>query len=269
MPLVRMFTNGQMLTDGRLRVCIAFLLLGAGSIVCADETVRAAIVESSAAPLELTEIDAVYTASYKKGVPIKGTARRTLKRNDDGSWLYRFDVNSWIVDISETTVLRWEDNRVKPQSYLYERSGWATGRKRSYVFDYAAGKVDVNRDGKKLQAELTDGMLDSLGYQLQLRMDLAMGKTSMQYDVAHRGGSREMKFEVVGEEDIKSGNLSIPSVVVERVRDDEDGRETKLWFGKNIYFALVQMTQVEPDGEAYEVLLEEATIDGSKLKLDL
>lgn len=259
----------QMLIKRRLRVCLAFLLLGAAGIVCADETASAAVVEPSAAPLELKEITAVYTASYKKGVPIKGTARRALKRKDDGSWLYRFDVNSWIVDISETTVLRWEDNRVKPQSYLYERSGWATGRERTYIFDYAAGKVDVNRDGKKVQAELTDGMLDSLGYQLQLRMDLAMGKTSMQYDVAHRSGSREMKFEVVGEEDIKSGKLSIPCVVVERIRDDEDGRETKLWFGKNIDFALVQMTQVEPDGEAYEVLLEEVTIEGRKLKLDL
>src|SRR5690606_17187749 len=122
-------------------------------------------------------------------------------------WDYNFHVESWVVDISEQTKLRWENNRVVPLSYEYERSGWVAGRERQYEFDYEAGKVLVDRDGQKLEAPLTDGLLDKLGYQLQLRMDLTAGLTSMSYEVAHRSASRTMTFEVIGEETITANGV--------------------------------------------------------------
>ncbi|GAA3959380.1 hypothetical protein GCM10022278_17070 [Allohahella marinimesophila] len=233
----------------------------------AEEAAQA--TEAARPAVELVPITAKYSASYKKGVPIKGSAVRSLERLEDGVWDYRFNVESWVVDITERTKLRWENNQVVPLRYEYERSGWVAGRERSYEFDYEADKVHVNRDGDKLDAPLTKDLLDKLGYQLQLRMDLASGLSEMSYDVAHRSGSRKMEFAVIGEETITANGSQVPSVIVERVRDEDDGRMTKLWFAKNLNYVLVKMEQKEPDGEEYEILLEEAVVDGKKISLDL
>ncbi|WP_416398441.1 DUF3108 domain-containing protein [Allohahella sp. A8] len=259
----------ETVTRRRMSAILGSLLLGAAVLQFVSAPIQAADANASKS-VELVPITAKYTASYKKGVPIKGSAVRSLERLENGLWDYTFHVESWVVDIKENTKLRWVDNQVKPQLYEYERSGWVAGRERSYKFDYEAGKVLVNRDGDKLEAPLTEGLLDKLGYQLQLRMDLARGLTDMSYDVAHRSGSRKMAFAVIGEETITANGFDIPSVIVERIReDDDDDRVTKLWFAKNLNYVLVKMEQKEPDGEEYEILLSEAVVDGKTIKLDL
>ncbi len=59
----------------------------------------------------------------EKGLSLNGTAKRTLTSQGNDVWLYRTDVDSFIADIDESLIFRWEDGQVIPLRYRYRLSG--------------------------------------------------------------------------------------------------------------------------------------------------
>ncbi|MBK8970426.1 MAG: DUF3108 domain-containing protein [Hahellaceae bacterium] len=60
---------------------------------------------------------------------------------------------------------------------------------------------------------IPDDALDKLGCQLQLRMDLAAGQTTMTYRIADGGKLKENRFAVVGEETLRTEHAQVPPIV--------------------------------------------------------
>ncbi len=206
----------------------------------------------------LTPHAASYTARIKKGISMNGTAIRELKPLGEGKWVYRFDVDSTIADIKESVVFDWSGSQVLPTQYNYELSGFfVRDRQQDVQFDWQRQLAKGQHDGKQWQVKLPPKALDRLGYQLQLLMDVALGKTDMQYEVVHKGKLRDNHFQVIREERIDSVLGEIDSIVVEKVRAPDKKRETLLWFAKDDHSLLLKMTQKEEDGEEYEIILKE------------
>ena len=57
----------------------------------------------------LAPYEARYTASMSKGVSLNGEGVRELTDQGNNVWLYRTDVDSFIADINESLIFRWED----------------------------------------------------------------------------------------------------------------------------------------------------------------
>lgn len=210
---------------------------------------------------DLAPISATYSASMDKGISINGSATRTLEQQDDGSWLYRFDVDSFIADIEESLVFRWEDGQVRPEKYRYSLKGMmVSNRSRALNFNWGAKSVSGSYEGDNFTMDMADNPLDPLGFQLQMRQDLKAGKEEMTYAVADDGDFEHDKFAVVGTEtrDTKVGKLE--TVKVEKVREEGSKRETLMWFAPELDYLLVRLVQVEPDGSRYEVNLDEADV---------
>ena len=49
---------------------------------------------------------------------------------------------------------------------------------------------------------------------------------------------------------------------VQRVREPDARRETTLWFAKDWNYLLVRLSQIETDGQHYQIVLKEATMNG-------
>src|SRR5690554_7299443 len=60
---------------------------------------------------ELTPYEASYTASMSKGVSLNGQGVRTLTDQGNNVWLYRTDVDSFIANIDESLVFKWQDRK--------------------------------------------------------------------------------------------------------------------------------------------------------------
>ena len=223
----------------------------------------------SVSALELKEHEASYTAKIKKGVSLKGKATRSLKRIEGNKWLYRFDVESFIADIKEKTVLIEENQHIKPIQYDYKLSAFLmSDRKRQVKFDWE--KQTAINPLKKNDWKLTsipDNTYDQLSYQLQLLLDVSNHKTDMTYQLAHKAKLRESQFVVLGEEVIDTQFGKLNSISAKKQRDDDAKRETYLWFSKDYPLLLLKMTQKEKDGEEYEIELSSAVIDGKKINL--
>ena len=225
--------------------------------------------------LELKEHTASYTASIKKGVSIKGSAVRSLSRIDDKQWLYRFEVESFIADIKESTrlsSLMQKDPEspesthlhIIPSDYNYKLSAFLmSDRKRQVQFDWQnkTATSPIKKDKWTLTG-IPENTYDALSYQLQLLIDVSEGKKEMTYQLAHKGRLRESVFVVLGEEVIETRFGKLNSIAAKKLRDDDAKRQTYLWFSTDYPLLLLKMTQRESDGEEYEIQLNEASIEG-------
>ncbi len=209
----------------------------------------------------LEPIKASYSAAMDKGLSINGTATRTLRQQDDGTWLYQFNVDSFVADIRESLQFRWDQGRVVPLEYRYSLEGFLiSDRSRAMNFNYGADSVSGSFDGDSFTMHLPSGALDPLGFQLQLRQDLKAGKTTMDYAVADEGDYDHDRFAVIGTETQSSPFGPLKTVKVEKVRNDDSKRQTLMWFAPELDYLLVRLVQVEPDGSRYEVTLDDAGV---------
>lgn len=211
---------------------------------------------------ELRPMRASYGASINRGVSINGSAVRTLEQQEDGSWLYRFDVDSFIADIRESVTLTWQDGQIVPQRYRYTLEGFAIrNRSRAIDFNWPAEAINGSFDGNTFSHETEAGALDPLSFQLQLIQDLKAGKREMLYAVIDRGGYDYDRFAVIGEETVDSALGQVDTVKVEKVRGEGSKRETLMWFAPELDYLLIRLVQTEPDGTRYEVNVESAEFD--------
>lgn len=216
---------------------------------------------SQQAPAELAPYQATYTASMDKGISLNGTAKRTLTRKKGGVWLYRTDVDSFIADIDESLILKWENNRVIPLRYRYKLSGFLIkDREQSIDFDWEAGVATGKDEGKPFELELRDGALDPLGFQLQLSQDIKAGKRDMTYHVIDGDDYDEDRFSILDKEPLKTNRGSINTLKAEKVRDKDSKRQTLMWFAPEADYLLVRLLQTEPDGSRYELRLNRSDL---------
>ncbi|MEX2473980.1 DUF3108 domain-containing protein [Marinobacter sp.] len=209
----------------------------------------------------LLPLKASYNASMDKGISLNGSASRTLEERDDGTWVYRTRVNSFIADIDESLILRWQDGQVIPLTYRYELSGFLIkNRKEAIDFDWESGTATGHHEGDRFSLELEDGTLDPMGYQLQLHQDIRAGKREMEYRVIDKGSYDTDQFAVIDEETLRTSKGHVATIKAEKVRDGDSKRQTLMWFAPDQEYLLVRLLQVEPDGSRYEIVIDEAEV---------
>jgi len=111
------------------------------------------------------------------------------------------------------------------------------------------------------------GVLDKSTYQVALQQDVAAGKKTMSYPIVDGDEIETLQFRVLGEEQVKTEVGQIAAIKVERVREeDQNGRQTRLWFAKDWDFLLVRLEQVEKDGKAYQIMLKQGRVGERTVK---
>lgn len=210
---------------------------------------------------------AYYGATLKHGIPISGTAKRSIVRQDDNTWEYRFDVDSFFADIHEWVKFRYNGQQVIPERYHYKLTGWAVpDRGTDLSFNWQKGQVTDLNAHKIWPVKLHPGVMDKLGSQLQLRQDIKAGKKDLHYAVAEDGKLEDYHFAVVGPEKLDTRKLGkINTVRVREVRPPSKKRKTILWFAPKWDYLLVKLLQVEPDGTRYEIFLDHALVRGQRI----
>ncbi|OZB12836.1 MAG: hypothetical protein B7X58_10660 [Marinobacter sp. 34-60-7] len=210
---------------------------------------------------ELSPYTARYSASMSQGVSLSGEGVRTLSDQGNNVWLYRTDVDSFIADIDESLVFRWEDGQVVPLRYRYRLSGFLIkDREQAIDFDWQQGVATGTYRGKSFELPLRENALDPLGHQLQLHQDLKAGKRDVTYQVIDKGDYDEDRFAVIDEETVQANGTSVSTLKAEKVRDEDSKRQTLMWFDPARDYLLVRLLQIEPDGSEYELTLDSADL---------
>ncbi|TBW54475.1 DUF3108 domain-containing protein [Marinobacter halodurans] len=216
----------------------------------------------------LLPYSATYRATLDKGIPFKGSATRTLTKQDDGSWLYNFQVKSFIADINESSRLNWISGHAQPSIYRYALEGMMIpDRHRAIDFNWAAHQATGNYEGREVDVAFPRGALDPLSFQLQLQQDVRDGEQEMHYKIVDKNRIDEDTFAVLGEETLNGKFGNVNTIKVEKVRAPDSKRKTLMWFAPDWNYLLVRLIQIEPDGTRYEIHLEEATVNGDPIRI--
>lgn len=240
-------TTIQKITHNRFTKPLAALLLSLSA--------------SAAGAVELEPFTASYAADMKN-IPVNGEAIHSLQPNADGSWNLSFSASMFVAKLTEQSSLRVVDNQIQPINYHYERRGLGRGKEITQHFDWPQAQVTGTYKGDEFSLPIEPGLLDKTTYQLALQADLAAGKTDMTYRVVDGDEVEEYEFRVVGEERVTTRAGQFDAVEVERVREPDARRETTLWFAKDWNYLLVRLSQIETDGQHYQIMLKEATVNG-------
>ncbi len=210
---------------------------------------------------ELKPSVAEYSATFKNGIPISGTANHTLVQLSHNIWRYQFNVDSFFADVNESVYFQWNNGRVVPITYHYKRTGWAvSNRKATLEFNWKEHTVLNDVQGIPWSMAIPDNAIDKLGYQLQIKLDLMEGKQDLVYHVADGGHLKEFHFSIQGEEIIQTELGEVFAVVVKKIRSESDKRDSTLWFAKQWDYLLVKLIQIESDGERYEINIKSTDV---------
>ena len=206
-----------------------------------------------------------FTASYAadmKSIPVNGSAEHSLQQNEDGTWTLRFHASMFVARLTEESTLKLENDQLLPLNYLYQRKGMGRGRETTQSFDWATGEVRGVYKKEAFTLPTQPGLLDKTTYQLALQRDLMAGKTEMSYQVVDGDEIDQYDFRVTGEERVTTRNGRFDAVEVERIREPDAKRETTLWFAKDWNYLLVRLSQIETDGQHYQIVLKDASMNG-------
>ena len=204
---------------------------------------------------------AEYVAKLE-GLPITAKGVRELHRLEDGGYRLTSSATSILARVIETSEFSFTGDRLTPSRYDHNRGGLGKKKHTFLAFDYGNGTLQ-HEDGT---SELIGGTLDKLSYQYQLKLDLANlelseSSTSMlEYTVADGDKLKYYRFRVAGEEVLTTPAGDMLTVKLERVRENDNDRQTTFWLAKDHGYLLTKLKH-QGKGKGFELNLESFTFN--------
>jgi len=203
-----------------------------------------------------------YNAKITKGISLSGEAIRSLKQKSNGDWEYTSIVKSTPVDIVESTRFAWVEQRIQPKRYDYSRTGFLIkDKRRTIAFKWGKRQAKGRHANDSWVIDILPGYQDKLSYQLQLALDTAQQRPSLEYNTVHKGRVEHSEFSIIGEELLSTAIGDEPSIVIEKIRKTGKKRYSRLWLSKRFPYLLLRMLRREKDGETYEIHIKRFTHD--------
>ncbi|RTE66449.1 DUF3108 domain-containing protein [Amphritea opalescens] len=210
-------------------------------------------------PTQASEIlkpyKAIYKAQWDVGISFGGDAISELTRTGD-RWKRSLRATALIAKVDEFTEFTLQGQNVLPQHYEYHRKVIGNNKNAVLQFNWNTGSVLNDIAKKPWTMDILPGTQDKLSYQIQMRLDLAAGKTELSYQVADGGKTKTYPFIIVGKENVTTGIGSFEAIKIQRDRGPDSNRETFLWCAPELGYMVVKLQQVEKSGKKYSLLID-------------
>ena len=209
-----------------------------------------------------------FNASYqlKRGNLHIGSMVVKLKTGTDGS--YQYESRSWPArwaswlfkdKLFETSHGHIIKGQVRPDRYLYQRSGGSRKREAILSFDWDNMSVENNVQDSPWKMDIPEGTLDKLVAQLGMMLALGKGKSEVTFNIADGGKLKEYRFKVLGHETLELPAGTFKTVKITKLRKNKK-RETYYWCAPELNYLPVRIWQREKDEAVYQSDLESFTL---------
>jgi len=196
---------------------------------------------------------AVYTGEYK-GLNIDVT--QTLTQLSEGEYTFSSHAKNFMGSIERNSQFTFGENcYVIPISQSMKRSFFGVTKDERTEFNWVTKTANYVSKKKNRTADINQFYLDSMGYQVQLAIDLAAGKKDVEYQVIRRGRVKSYHFKVTQEENLTTNMGDIETIKVVRVREDKE-RYSEFWLAPSLNYLLVKLHQIDK-GDDYNLILKE------------
>lgn len=128
--------------------------------------------------LTSSEVSNDYKVSFNG---ISGSGEVGLKRQSDGSYLFRQELGLLLATLEVESRLELSNDRLTPLSYREEQKGMG---KKLTIMTFAEGRADIQRKGKRYSFEVPHQFQDQLSQTLHLQMTTACSPELTQMDMS-------------------------------------------------------------------------------------
>lgn len=208
---------------------------------------------------------AVYDANYDFFIPLKGTAVRELRQQQDGDWLLSHTIDSSLLTLKETSLFIWQHNQPKTRVYHYQQNSIGKSRDDLLEFDWDKLLVRHKTNEPAGQYKIPANTLDKLSYQLKLRQHLMTGSALPSYPVSDRHQLKYYDFDVIGNVELDTAMGKLNTLQLKRKRAADAKRQTTIWLATDWDYLLVKIHQDEK-GKSFDVMMVEGVLDGQPIK---
>ncbi len=150
--------------------------------------------------------------------------------------------------ITETSIWTQKGKEIRPESYLYTKTGGKKEKHLNFIFDWKTQHVNVANKEQTHSFDVTDNTLDKLVYQLAIMADLADNKKQLSYSIAGKHKLKIYDIAILGEEIISTPLGKVKAIKLKRKRDEKQQRQTTLWCAPELNYLPVKIEHIEKDG---------------------
>lgn len=204
--------------------------------------------------IALTPYRAKYRSNYHWGfLSFRINGVRTLEQLGEHQWRLTFEAEASAASVKEESLFRYQNNQIFPEQYRYRASGLIQEDDRSLDFDHEHEIVLDKERRKKYSDKWQPKLQDMLSYMQQVSIDLALGKTTLNYPVYDKTRVKTYGFEVLSEELLNTAIGKLNTIKVRQIRRGD--REILAWLAADKDFLLVQMEDSEKGDLNYRIKL--------------
>lgn len=158
------------------------------------------------------------------------------------------------VQREERSLLRWTGEGLQlVEGSMRQKAAFKT-REQKVAYDRASGRVSSRWKDRSATYAAPANVLDAHGTTAAIMVALAAGERgTMRFPVAQRGALEMHEYEVAAAVRLRTAIGTERALRVQRVREDGNGRLTKLWFARNHGWLPLRIKQYEPDGETIDL----------------
>lgn len=203
---------------------------------------------------KITPFTAKYKSEWKLGwFSVDIDAKRELKKIGDNRWQLVFEAETGAAKLKESSEFTLSPTkRLQPLDYKYRASGLFNEDDRTLSFHPNDNSVLDKEKNITHQSVWQNEIQDNLTYMLQAGLDLASGKTEFSYPVFEKNKSKDFRFKVIGEEQLKTKAGKLNTIKVQQIRKKK-GREVYAWFAKDKNYLLVRLLDKKKGKKRYEI----------------
>lgn len=194
--------------------------------------------------LEIGEIDRNFSPSETNS---NSYIYRSETRTTGLASLFNKDV------IIEQSSMNYEQHKIRPVKYTYERTSGKKGKNIEVQFDWTNRKITNVVDETIMHFDLEQDILDKLMYQYVLMHDIKNNRLPFTYPIVSGRKIKVYNFRIINEETIDTPLGKFDTVKIERIRKDSEER-TILWCAHKLDFLPIKVENIEEDDKTVAVI---------------
>jgi hypothetical protein len=203
----------------------------------------------------------VATFSVSRGFMPLGDLELRLSLAPDGTYSYHAHTQPGLLadwfngeEVIEESQGRLFPEGLQPTSYLY-RQEVDEADNTAVRFDWAEAKAYTTSGGVTWAQPIGPDTQDRLSQQLMVRLQLAQGQQTMEYEVADGGKLKLYRFQVIGKESIKTPFGRLDCLKVARSKGSRPPEYT-IWFAPRLDYLPVRIER-KISGRRFVMSLDE------------
>jgi len=186
---------------------------------------------------------------------------RELKEIEPGIWELSLKARNLVARYEETSRFTLDETGYPiPQRHSFKGSLFGISREEITNFNWEDKTATWNRNDDHRTAELHQGVVDRILYQILVPRDVKAGNDLTTYEFINRGDLRSYQFENMGTETMNFDDTQINTIKLERVYDDGE-KQTSVWVAPELNYEIIKISHKDDDGADYLMELRPETLD--------